>query len=254
MAQTDASEAEARDVGRALIKLLTDQPELAALLPDGYVERAVAYAGLLLEANRRLNLTRVTDPGEVARLHLLDALAALPLLDAAAPSTALDLGSGGGVPGIPLALARPAVRWLLVDSVRKKAEVLGSMVGELGLANVTIVTERAELLGRADDHRERYDLVAARACAALPVLAELALPLLAVGGILVAWKGPLAAGDTELERGSAAIGELGGGPADLRPAGPAALGGHTFVVVRKERPTPPRYPRRPGEPSRRPLG
>ncbi len=170
------------------------------------------------------------------------------------PATAIDLGSGGGVPGIPLALARPEVRWVLVDSVRKKADVLASMVTELGLSNVTVVAERAELLGRAPDHRERHDLVAARACAPLPTLAELALPLLAVGGSLVAWKGPLAAGDEELARGTTALRELGGGTPELRPAGHAALGGHTLVVVRKERPTPARYPRRPGEPSRRPLG
>lgn len=253
MAQTDGAHAEAREVGRALAALLADEPALAARLPDGYVERAAAYAEVLLEANRRLNLTRVTNPGEVARLHLLDALAALPLLDSAAASTAVDLGSGGGVPGIPLALARPKIRWVLVESVRKKAEVLASMATELGLGNVTVVAERAELLGRADDHRERHDLVAARACAPLPVLAELALPLLAVGGTLVAWKGPLSAGDQELERGAAALHELGGGEPELQAAGPEALGGHTFVVVRKERPTPARYPRRPGEPSRRPL-
>ena len=88
------------------------------------MERAAVYAGLLLEANRRLNLTRVTDPDEVARLHLLDALAALPLVDAAAVSRQSTWGSGGGVPGIPLALARPDIQWVLVDSVRKKAEVL----------------------------------------------------------------------------------------------------------------------------------
>jgi len=253
LAQTDGAQADARDVGRALEALLADEPALAALLPDGYVERAAAFAALLLQANQRLNLTRVTQASEVARLHLLDALAALPLLPAAGPA-AVDLGSGGGVPGIPLALARPDVSWILVDSVRKKAEVLTSMVSELGLANVSVVAERAELLGRAADHRERHDLVAARACAPLPVLAELALPLLAVGGTLLAWKGPLAAGDDELERGGVAVRELGGGTLALTPAGPAALGGHTFVVVRKERPTPARYPRRPGEPSRRPLG
>jgi 16S rRNA (guanine527-N7)-methyltransferase len=254
LAQTDGAHAEARDVGRALATLLADEPALAALLPHGYVERAGAYAELLLEANRRLNLTRVTAPAEVARLHLLDALAALPHLDALRPATAIDLGSGGGVPGIPLALARPDVRWVLVDSVRKKAEALRQMVRELGLSNVAVQAERAEVLGRAAEHRERYELVAARACAPLPVLAELALPLLAVGGTLLAWKGPLAAGDEELERGAVALHELGGGAPELQPAGPAALGGHTFVVVRKERPTPARYPRRPGEPSRRPLG
>lgn len=254
MVQTDGPHVGARAVGRALEALLADEPSLAALLPAGYVERAAAYAGLLLQANQRLNLTRVTQPAEVARLHLLDALSALPLLDAAGPTAAIDLGSGGGVPGIPLALARPEVRWILVDSVHRKAGVLASMVAELGLPNVTVVAERAEQLGRDAAHRERYDLVAARACATLPVLSELALPLLATGGTLLAWKGPLAAGDEELERGTAALRELGGGAPELRPAGPAVLGGHTFVVVRKEGPTPARYPRRPGEPSRRPLG
>ena len=254
MAQTDGAHAVARDVGRALDALLAGEPALAALLPDGYVERAADYAALLLEANRRLNLTRVTEPADVARLHLLDALAGLPWLNGAGAEAAMDLGSGGGVPGIPLALARPAVHWTLVDSVRKKAAATESMVGLLGLANVTVVAERAELLGRAADHRERYDLVAARACAPLQVLDELAMPLLAVGGTLLAWKGPLAAGDEELERGTTALRELGGGPPELRAAGPAALGGHSFVVVRKERATPARYPRRPGVPSRRPLG
>ena len=257
MAQTDGAQAVARQIGRALDALLADAPELAALLPADYVEGAARYAALLLDANRRLNLTRVTAPGEVARLHLLDALAALPLLDAtkaAQAGTAVDLGSGGGVPGIPLAMARPELRWVLVDSVRKKADALAGMVEALQLPNVTVVADRAELLSRDPAHRERHALVAARACAPLPVLAELAMPLLAVGGTLLAWKGPLTGGDEELERGTAALREVGGGAAELRPAGLAALGGHTFVVVRKERSTPQRFPRRPGEPNRRPLG
>lgn len=254
MAQTDGAHPAAREVARALESLLAGEPALAALLPDGYVERAAAYAAVLLDANRRLNLTRVTEPAEVARLHLLDAVAALPVLDSTGATSALDLGSGGGVPGIPLALARPGVRWVLVDSVRKKADVLATIAAELGLANVTVVAERAELLGRKAAHRERHDLVAARACAPLQVLAELAMPLLRVGGTLLAWKGPLAAGDEELERGTVGLHAVGGGLPGLQPAGLTALGGHTFVLARKERPTPDRYPRRPGEPGRRPLG
>ena len=253
MARPDGAHATARDVGRALEGLLTAEPALGALLPGEYLPRATAYAALLLDANARLNLTRVTEPEEVARLHLLDALAALPLLDAAQAATAVDLGSGGGVPGIPLALARPEMRWVLVDSVRKKAAVLQSMVDELGMANVTVLAERAELLGRHPDHREGYDLVAARACAPLPVLSELALPLLRVGGTLLAWKGPLTEADEEMRRGHAAIGQLGGGQLAVRPSLPA-LGGHTFVVVPKTGATPARFPRRPGEPARRPLG
>lgn len=158
------------------------------------------------------------------------------------------------MPGIPLALARPEMRWLLVDSVGKKADALRSFVAALGLANVAVVAERAELLGRDPRHRERYDLVAARACAALPVLAELALPLLAPGGRLLAWKGPLTAEDDEVRRGRVALGQVGGGPLQILPANIEALGNHTFVVVPKERRTPARFPRRPGEPGRRPLG
>jgi 16S rRNA (guanine527-N7)-methyltransferase len=254
LAGTDGAHAEARDVARALDALLAEEPDLAALLPAGFVERAAAYAALLLGANRRLNLTRVTEPAAVARLHLLDAVAAVPLLDAAQAAAALDLGSGGGVPGIPLALARPEVQWVLVDSVRKKADVMREIVASLGLANVSVEAERAEVLGRSPAHREAYDLVVARACAPLPVLAELALPLVATGGTLLAWKGPLAAGDDELERGRSALREVGGGSPTVLAAAPAALGGHTFVVARKEQATPARYPRRPGEPSRRPLG
>jgi 16S rRNA (guanine527-N7)-methyltransferase len=232
--------------------LEADAPALAAYLPPGFADAAERYSALLLEANDRLNLTRVVDPEPVARLHLLDAVAALPIIDRLAPLLALDLGSGGGVPGIPLALARPRMRWLLVDSVAKKVDALRSFVAALGLPNVEPLTGRAELLGRADDHRERYDLVTARACAALPVLAEYALPLLAVGGTLLAWKGPMAA--DELRAGTEAAATLGGGMPEVEPTGVPALADHRFVLIRKQRITPTRYPRRPGDPSRRPLG
>jgi 16S rRNA (guanine527-N7)-methyltransferase len=234
------------------LEALLDVADLPAL-PPGYADAAQRYVELLLEANARLNLTRVVEPEDVARLHLLDALAALPLLDALGPETAVDLGSGGGVPGIPLALARPAVHWTLVDSVGKKADALRGFVQALELRNVEVVAERAETLGRSPTHRGRHELVAARACAALPVLAELALPLIRPGGQLIAWKGPLTDADDEVRRGRAAAAQLGGGLSDVRASLPA-LGGLTFVVVTKERLTPERYPRRPGEPARRPLG
>lgn len=234
----------------ALERLLeTDAPALRAQLPAGFADAAEAYVRLLLEANARLNLTRVVEPEAVGRLHLLDALAALPMLPRA--GSVVDLGSGGGVPGIVLALARPDLRWTLVDSVGKKADALRSFVAALGLANVEVLAERAEVLGHGPA-RESFDLVAARACASLPVLAEYALPLLRVGGRLLAWKGPISA--EELTAGGAASELLGGGVPEVRPAGIAALGDHRFVVIGKERPTDARWPRRPGEPARRPLG
>jgi 16S rRNA (guanine527-N7)-methyltransferase len=244
----------ARSARAALERLLEDAPQLTGGLPTEFHDRLQRYVALLLEANQRVNLTRVTEPREVASLHLLDALAGLPLLDAAAPERVVDLGSGGGVPAIPLALARPDVAWVLVDSVGKKAAILRGFVEALDLRNVSVSAERAETLGRAPAHRERFDVATARACASLPVLAELAMPLVAVGGRLLAWKGPLCDDDEEVRRGRVAMGQVGGGRLTIVPAGPEALGGHTFVVAPKERPTPARFPRRPGEPTRRPLG
>ena len=161
--------------------------------------------------------------------------------------------SAGGVSTWCDALLRntPDVRWTLVDSVAKKADVLRGFAEVLGLGNVEAVAERAETLGRSPAHREQHPLVAARACAPLPVLVELALPLLRRGGMLLAWKGPLTDADDEVRGGRSAAAQLGGGAPDIRPSLPA-LGGHTLVTVTKERGTPDRYPRRPGEPGRRP--
>lgn len=245
----------ARDAHLARVELErlleTDAPALRATLPPGFADAGETFVALLLEANARTNLTRIIEPIDVARFHLLDSLSALPLLDGFGPGRALDLGSGGGVPGIVLALARPDVAWTLVDSVHRKADAMRGFVDALGLDNVTVVAERAEILGRDPDYRERYDVVTARACAALPVLVELALPLVRRGGALVGWKGSLS-GD-ELRAGEAAATLLGGDTPKVRATGLAALGDHRFVMVRKSGPTPERYPRRAGEAARRPI-
>ena len=212
------------------------------------------YVALLLEANARINLTRVVEPEAIARLHLLDALAALPLVDALGPTCAVDVGSGGGVPGLALAIARPGIAWTLVDSVGKKAAILRGFADRLSLENVSVLAERVETLGRDAAHRERYDVVTARACAPLPVLVELALPLLKPGGQLLAWKGPLAGDEPEVRAGNGVSLLLGGGEPRLVDAGHAALGDHRFVTIDKLSPTPARFPRRAGEPARRPLG
>ena len=247
----DDAAAQARE---ALEALLAEAPAIAGTLPRGFLDDAQRFVALLLAANRRVNLTRVVAPAEIARLHLLDSLAALPLIDGTAGREAIDIGSGGGLPGLPLALARPEMRWTLVDSIGKKAAILGEFVEAIGLRNVTVLSDRAEALGQARQHRERYGVATARACAALPVLAELALPLVAPGGLLVAWKGPLSEADDEVRRARVAIGQLGGGRLSIVDPGIPALGGHRLVTVPKERATDARFPRRPGEPGRRPLG
>jgi 16S rRNA (guanine527-N7)-methyltransferase len=240
---------DARAARDALFALLgPDGPEL----PAGFADALERYVALLLEANERLNLTRIVEPDAIARLHLLDALAALPLLDRWRPRRAVDLGTGGGVPGLVLSIARPEVAWTLVDSVAKKATAVEGFAVALGMSSVRVRSDRAELLGRMPGERESFDLVAARALAPLPVLVEYALPLLRIGGRLLAWKGPMA--DAEREAGGAAASLVGGGPPILTATGWDALGDRRFVVVEKVASTPDAYPRRPGVASRRPLG
>ncbi len=247
--------ADARAAREELERLLEiDAPGIAATLPAGFAAAAERYVGLLLDANARLNLTRVTEPDAIARRHLLDALSALPLLDARAPSSALDLGSGGGVPGIVLALARPGIAWTLVDSVGKKCDALRAFADALGIGSMAVIAERAEVLGRNPVHREQNDVVTARACASLPTLLEYALPLVAIGGTLIAWKGPLTATDDEVVRGTRAAAMLGGSTPAIVETGIPSLGDHRLMTIAKELATPARYPRRPGEPARRPLG
>lgn len=243
----------ARAARLALERLPGAAPLLAGNLEPDALDRIERYVALLLEANRRVNLTRIVAPEAVAVDHLLDALAGLPLLDAAAPARVVDLGSGGGVPAIPIAIARAEWQLALVESTGRKAAVLREMAETLGLANVRVIPERAESVGRQPAHRERYEVATARACAALPVLVELALPLVRTGGRLLAWKGPLAPGDPELVNGTRAAAQLGGGAPRVVAAGFPELGGRTFVEIDKVAPTPARYPRRPGEPARRPL-
>lgn len=246
--------AAARAARRSLDILLADAPDVARHVDELMLDRLERFTALLLAANADLNLTRVVEPEAIARDHLLDAVAALPLLARIEPARAIDIGSGGGVPAIPLAIARPDVEWVLVEATGRKADALRAFAAALALPNVEVVDDRAEALGHAPRHREQYDLATARACAALPVLAELTLPFLRVDGILVAWKGPLRGKDDQVRQGKAAVAQLGGGTVVIRPTGLPALGGRTFALVPKERRTPARFPRRAGVPGRQPLG
>ena len=202
---------------------------------DGHVR-------LLLAWNEAINLTAITDPAAVARLHVADSLAALPLLQHLPLATVLDLGSGGGFPGLPLAAVMPALRVTLVESVAKKAAFLETAVAALGLsARVDVVNARAEALLPGV-----WDVVLARAVGGLAELIELSLPLLAPGGSLLAWKrGDITA---ELAAGGRAAVALGGGRPTLEPhptglATAAGILGHVIVRVRKDAPTPAGYPR-----------
>lgn len=220
-------------------------------LSETQAERFAAYHAMLAEANGRMNLTRVPDdPREAADRNYLDSVAVLaegfPAIE-----TAVDVGSGAGFPGIPLAIMLPGVRFALIDALGKRVDFLRAVIERLGL-NAEALHLRAEDAARRPGLRERFDLAVARAVAPMNVLCEYLLPLAKVGGYALALKGPGL--DGELAEAESAIGVLGGRLDRVQPlAIPGRDWGHRAAWIAKERPTPDKYPRRPGVAEKRPL-
>jgi 16S rRNA (guanine527-N7)-methyltransferase len=223
------------------------------LVLDPAVREAIdAHARFLLAWTDAINLTAIREPAAVATLHVLDSLAAVPVLARRGLTRPLDLGSGGGFPGIPLAVALGSDRALLVDSVGKKVRFLRTVVEATGLGRrVAAEQARAEVLARDPRDREAWPVVTARAVTSLAELIEIALPLVAPGGILVAWKrGPV---EDELAAAGRALRALRAGPPEVVPAGVPGLDGHRLVIVPRGGPIEARYPRDPAERRHRPL-
>lgn len=207
----------------------------------------------LQRANQQLNLTAITDTSEIVTRHFLDSLSLVPLLpDTPARLQIIDVGTGAGFPGLPLKFARPQHHITLNDSVGKKCDYLRALVTDLALKDIEVVHGRAEDLGQHPDHREAYDVAAARAVAHLPVLLEYLLPLVRVGGVALVMKGPSAA--EELAASDNALRTLGGHLRELREVQlPGLADPHILAIIDKIACTPPAYPRRPGMPAKRPL-
>ena len=222
--------------------------ELAIELDAGEINRFGAYLTELTTANQHFNLTRIVTPDDAWCRHIADSLALLPMLASAQVERVIDVGSGGGLPGIPLAIALPDVAFTLLEATGKKANFLAACAGTLELSNVTIVNERAETLAHdRERHREQYDMAIARAVGPLPVLLELTLPFVAPGGTLLAIKGERAA--EEIDQAREALVQLRGNVVETQRH---ATG--TIVIIEKSGRTPRTLPRRPGEPKRAPIG
>jgi 16S rRNA (guanine527-N7)-methyltransferase len=232
---------------------LTDQAaQFGVLLTAEQRAQMETYQTLLQEWNERMNLTGITDPQEVLVRHFLDALSCAQVTGSLDGRRLIDIGTGAGFPGLPLKIAYPTLRLTLVDSVAKKTEFLAAVVSALNLANVTILSDRAELLGQHKAHRQQYDWAVARSVAEMRILAEYLLPLVRVGGQMLAQKGSNAAEETAAAH--AAIRTLGGGTPTLHPIHlPGHEQTHYLVAIPKQRPTPTGYPRRIGLPKQRPI-
>jgi 16S rRNA (guanine527-N7)-methyltransferase len=213
------------------------------------------YYRELVAWNKKVNLTAITDYDQVQIKHFLDSLTCLLAVrspKSEIPGRAIDIGAGAGFPGLPLKIVCSGLQLTLLEATGKKVGFLEHIVSRLGLAGVEVIKGRAEELGRDAARREGYDLALARAVAELPVLVEYALPFCRLGGLFVAQKGP--EGDAEAKAAEEAMAALGGVLRRIVHLElPHLAEPRSLVVIEKIAPTPEKYPRRPGIPSKRPL-
>jgi 16S rRNA (guanine527-N7)-methyltransferase len=211
------------------------------------------YMEGILSWNEKVNLTNITDPAEFRIKHNADSLMCVDFPEFQSAKNIIDVGTGGGFPGIPLAVYAPDKHFTLLDSLNKRLRIIDELAGGLDITNITLVHGRAEDVARNREHREKYDLCVSRAVSNLATLSEYCLPFIKVGGYLLAYKGPGA--DQEVKDAEKALKTLGGSLVDIRETTMEEYGlDHRILVIEKVRNTPKAYPRKAGTPLKEPLG
>ena len=234
-----------------LSQFKNDCEELGLSLTEAQIGQFQRYYELLVEWNSFMNLTAITEYSDVLKKHFLDSLAICGKMDLQGQKRLLDVGTGAGFPGIPLKIACPELKVVLLDSLGKRVKFLEHVIAELGLKHIDAIHGRAEDFAKEADYREQFDLVVSRAVANLSSLCEYCLPYVKINGLFVSYK----SGNIEEERKNAqnAISILGGKLTDVARFKLADTEERSFVCVKKIKMTPKKYPRKAGIPSKEPL-
>ena len=236
------------------LKLLKEEAErLGVELDETALNNFDAFAEMLVDWNSRINLTAITDPLGIVYKHFADSLTAFAAVDVPQGAGFIDVGTGGGFPGIPLLIARPDLHGVMLDSTKKKLMFVDYAINKLGLIDHgRTLHMRAEEAGIKVQLRNRFDFSFSRAVANLRDLSEYCLPLTKVGGTFVALKGAKA--QEEIDEANEAIKILGGEIADVKQIFLSDMGERNIVVIKKDSPTPPKYPRASAKIAKEPLG
>jgi 16S rRNA (guanine527-N7)-methyltransferase len=226
---------------------------IGVVVTDDQLQQLASYLHIMLQTNKQFNLTAIKEPDEAWKRHIVDSLTLVPgLIEWPAHTTLIDVGTGGGLPGIPIAIVLPHLKVTLLETTGKKAKFCQQVSETIGLKNIVVINNRAETLGQNKLYREKFDIAVSRAVGPMRVLLEYMLPLVKVGGWMYALKGP--ALEQELEDAGDALAMLGAGEIVAVEAYPENFDNHSVVVgVEKADHTPKEYPRLPGMPKQQPL-